>query len=208
MIRANTNRNLVFHGNSIMATQATRTQNSQYWTTRCYNNLLSSGVTNINHFNFAKTAKDTGFLNTQLSSIIVGSLVSDKTYLIFHEITNDYVLIGSTATQCYNNVVTYCNTAVSLGIPKKNILVGTMLARNFAGDPAGLEADRLTINTNIRDNFSTFCGAVLDFATLPYFDAIGDASNTTYYDADKLHLSATGDNEIEAVVTAQLRTML
>lgn len=60
--------------------------------------------------------------------------------------------------------------------------------------------DFASINIYIRANWTTFADALCDFAALPEFDSIADASNLTYYDPDGTHITDAGYGKLADLI--------
>jgi lysophospholipase L1-like esterase len=113
---------------------------------------------------------------------------------------------GLTGAQAYANLVTYANTVRALGI---KLVICTVIARDLAGDPADLMNTRIPdYNTLLRANYASISDAFCDLAASPLFDTRADASNTTYYQTDKLHLTAAGEDAIEALITTAVTPLI
>lgn len=117
---------------------------------------------------------------------------------ILWEITNDLCANQNAAT-AYTNVVTWCTNARTAGF---KVIVVTCISRG-GGTYTGFEADRQTVNGNIRTNWATFADGLLDLGNSS--TPLGGAtsySNATYFNADDIHLTDIG----YAYVAAQAQT--
>lgn len=74
------------------------------------------------------------------------------------------------------------------------VVIGTVLPRNDVGNTpyAGFEADRQTVNAALRAGWSSHADALADTAADADIGAPGAWSNTTYFNADQVHLSGAG----------------
>lgn len=113
---------------------------------------------------------------------------ASKKIVIAWEITND-LFFGATATQAYNNIVSYCNNRRALG---DLVVVATCLPRSGAGTPITFETDRQTVNGLIQSAWATFADALSDVGNDATIGQPGDTTNTTYYLSDQTHLTAAG----------------
>jgi len=150
------------------------------------------------------TVKNVGVASQQTPAMItnaatrVDALHTAATHkvTVCWEATN-HLYFGATATTAYNSIVTYCQARQAAG---QKVVVLTVLPRSDGSFPASFEADRQTVNTNIRTNWATFADALADVAA---DDRIGDEDDeldTTYYAADKVHMKSVGYAMIAEIV--------
>jgi len=116
-----------------------------------------------------------------------------KPWLVVWAGAND-LATGRTATQCYNDLVAYCQARQAAGW---NVAVLTILPR-----ADGIEVLRAPVNTNIRANWATFADAVVDVAADSRIGDTGDNVLPYYYDGT--HLTASGEQIIADLVNAML----
>jgi len=110
----------------------------------------------------------------------------DRVY--FWEITNDLNLGHVTAQQAYDNVVTYAGLVHAKGA---KIYVINFIARNESGQDADVNTRGFAVNALLAANSSLF-DRIIDVGSRAEFDDVTDASDTRYYNADKLHLVTRG----------------
>jgi lysophospholipase L1-like esterase len=122
---------------------------------------------------------------TQVDPLYNGTLANNV--LVCWEGTNDLKL-GATAASAYSSLVTYCSNRRAAGY---KVVIVTLLPRNDGGTPGTFEADRQTVNTNIRANWTTFADALADVAAIGAIGDFGDSNNATYYQ-DNVHMTALG----------------
>lgn len=114
------------------------------------------------------------------------------------ETTNTLMNTTSTATTL-SQLQTYCLARKAAGF---SVLVGTCLNR---GDGyANFNTDRQTVNTSILANFATYADGVVDFAAVPELQTI---TNTTYFNADQIHLTDAGYQKAADTVTAKITAL-
>lgn len=116
--------------------------------------------------------------------------------VVFWAGTND-IGAGTDAATIQAAIQSYCEDRQAAGF---SVVVGTIIPRKDAGFTAGMETIRNTVNGWIITNWATFADALADFTAHPAFDAQADADDTTYYNADKLHLNTTGYALIASIV--------
>lgn len=114
------------------------------------------------------------------------------------EQTNDIGAAGATGVTAYDNIVTYCTDRRTAGF---KVVVMTCIARGDAGWTGTMETHRTTSNQSIRDNWATFADGIVDLALDSRFT---NPLNTTYFQADKIHLTAAGYAVVAALVKAKI----
>lgn len=121
----------------------------------------------------------------------------DPIYIIWAG-TNDLKL-GGTAATTWTGIQALAARARTCGF---KVVQLTILPRSDAGTPGSFEADRQTVNTNIRNN-STLFDAIADVGADPTIGDAGDETNATYYQ-DLVHLTTAGN----AIVAGLVQTAL
>jgi len=124
--------------------------------------------------------------------------------------TNDLANATGAEPALETNVAAWCGK-VRAADPFAKIVVCTLIARDatWAGgqNSAGFETDKGTYNIWLRANYTTFADGLADFGAATMFDATADASNTTYYNADKIHPNTTGHLEMAKILVATIRNL-
>jgi lysophospholipase L1-like esterase len=118
--------------------------------------------------------------------------------------TND-IYFGNTAAGTYALLSAYCAARRAEGY---KVVVLTALPRSNAGTPGDFNTTRATFNTSIRAGWATFADALADVAADSRIGDNGDELDTTYYDADKVHMNATGYGVIASIVKAAIATIV
>lgn len=110
-----------------------------------------------------------------------------KKVLIAWEGSN-HLFGGATPAQAYTEISQYCQARRDAG---EEVIVLTVLPRSDAGVPGGFEADRQTLNTSIRDGWTSFADGIVDVAA---DSRIGDSGDETgsYYSGDDFTLNNSG----------------
>lgn len=121
--------------------------------------------------------------------------------------TNDISVSGRTAAETYADLCTYATVMRNLGM---KVVAVTMIAKERAADadPTAINTTRLAYNALILGESSFVFDAYADPAALTQFDTVADASNTTYYNADKVHLTDTGYDLVAGTVTTAIQSLL
>lgn len=69
------------------------------------------------------------------------------------------------------------------------------------------DAERLTVNADLRANWWTFADGLSDFGASTTIGATGAYTNTTYFQADQRHLSLVGDAEAVAIAAPAILSL-
>lgn len=111
--------------------------------------------------------------------------------------SNDISIGAASAATLISRIQSYCATARAAGYL---IILCTILPRSNASTPGTFEADRQTVNTWIRANYATVADGLADLAADTRIGDAGDELDTTYYQVDKVHPTATGAAVIAEIV--------
>lgn len=126
-----------------------------------------------------------------------------KHILVAWEVTND-LYFGASAATAYSNYVAYCQARQAAGW---QVVAATVLPRSDTSTPGTFEADRQTVNTNVRANWATFASVLADVAADTRLGDAGDQLDTTYYSADRVHLKDAGYAVVEPIVRAAVLSL-
>jgi hypothetical protein len=99
----------------------------------------------------------------------------------------------------YNNISSYCSQVRALGF--KVVVCTEIDAQDAPRITSGWSTNYLTLNTSIRAGYLGFADAMVDLGADVRFQ---NALNTTYYSADKVHLSATGQQVAADLISTAL----
>lgn len=195
---------LFFQGNSLLDTSLNHTiSNQKYVTYTLYNNIRSSypGLTLVD---YSISGQDEDQINALIATQFRKGLVLAQDVIVIWEGTNDLAhnpaKSGATA---FANLQTFVN---AIALLTNKYIVCTSIARDLAADPVDLMTRIDDYNTLIRANYS---GTHLcDLAANSHFDSRADASDTTYYDTDKLHLVQAGQDLIISLLTTAITAVL
>ena len=111
---------------------------------------------------------------------------------------------GSTV---YTRLVTRCKTAKATG---DSVIVGTVTPCAVLSGTAltAMEAERQVYNELIRTTWNTFADGLADVGNDPTIGVFGAQDNTTYYQADKTHLTDAGYTIIGNIWADALKSVL
>lgn len=184
---------IAIDGNSLANGEPTKYSNAMYDGALAAN----GGVTQEDVRYFSIGAYTTQQLTSRAVALIdpyyneFPTISANRKIYMFWEGTNDLVLTASqTATGCYNNIKNHMIARKAAGW---KTVVGTLLPRNTA--VSGFETNRLLVNQMIRDAFAngeTWIDAIADVGGDSNFGQTGQYSNTTYYNADGVHMNDAG----------------
>lgn len=184
----------VFAGNSLTA-GSSATSADTFYPTVCMKSLRSGEPFQ----NFGTPSQTTPQMATAAFTQVYPLYdAKRKCVLVAWEGTNDLFSGGASAATCYANLVNYCLAGRAKGFL---VILLTIIDCQNAGRPGSFDADRATVNTNLRTNASQFCDSLADAAGVA---ALSNANDTTYFASDKLHLIDAG----YAVVAATVKTSI
>jgi len=138
--------------------------------------------------------------DTQIDPLF--SINRPRNIVVAWEGSND-LYFGATATEAYDNLVSYCNDRRDAGW---KVVIVTLLPRSSSGTPGTFEADRQTVNANIRANWSTFADALADIAANTTIGEDGDETDTTYY-SDAVHPTDAAYDIIAPIVADAIESI-
>jgi hypothetical protein len=195
-------RNIIFEGNSLSNFSSNASALFGYYIPiTCYNNSKTGYSLAFSCFAVS------GETQTTINSLITTNITPRAKYgdiIIIWEGTNDLRTNSLSGAQGYANLITYVNTVKGYGC---KVIVCTITARDLAGDDADLMTRIGDYNTLVRNNSSLF-DAICDLGADSHFDARSDCSNTTYYNADKLHMTTAGQDVVIGLLSPVITTVL
>lgn len=187
---------IVFDGNSLTVGQGATAGND-------YPSQVTALIsTPHTYYNFGVGAQTTTDMVADAASQIDSLYNADLpiNIVVAWEITNE-IYYGTTAQAAYDNFVAYCQARKAAGF---KVVALTVLPRSNAGTPADFEDKRQSANSLIRANWGTFADALADVAADSRIGDAGDELDTTYYNADQVHMTDAGYGIIAATVKASL----
>jgi lysophospholipase L1-like esterase len=121
----------------------------------------------------------------------------------FHGGTND-IYYGATDITTYSRIVTYCQARQAAGW---QVIVATITPRSDAGTPVNQDTYRLSVNTMIRANWTTFASGIADIGGDANMGTLGAELNTQYYNGDKVHHNPNGYRVLAGYFLAALSAL-
>lgn len=196
-------RQIFFEGNSLFNQQINQSGHYGFYIpSSVYNNLRSTY--RLAYFSHAIGSETQTLINSKVSTNL-SPYVKYGDVVVIWEGTNDMSNNSLSGQAAFDLLVTFVTTVRGYGA---EVVVCTVTARDKAGDAADLMTRIGDYNTLVRNNSVTYNYTVCDLAADPLFDARADCSNTTYYDADKIHLATAGQDQVITLLTSTLTTLL
>lgn len=198
------NKKLFFQGNSLLDTNLNHTINNlKYVTYTLYNNIRGS-YPGLALVEYSISGQDQVQINALMTQQFTSALVYQNSVVVIWEGTNNLSHYPSkTGAEAFADLQSFI-THVSQFTSK--IIVCTTIARDLSGDPADLMTRIDDYNVLVRANYSG--NNLCDLALNANFWPRSAASNTTYYDTDKLHLVQTGQDLVISLLTTAVQNVL
>lgn len=192
---------VLFEGDSL--TQGVNTTlNTQEYPDLVATALQSSFAQNYRNFAVAGS----GFPDLTNRASIIDSYLQPgrgpgKNILVVWAGTNDINLGGLTSSAALTRMQTYCQARQLAGW---KVVVLTMLPVTSS---TTTETSRIAFNTSVRSNWQNFANALADVGGDANIGAPGANTNTTYYNADLIHLTPLGYTIVAGYVQTALSTL-
>ncbi len=126
--------------------------------------------------------------------------------IFYWEGSNDMAVNALTGAQAWANVTAYL-TLAQAAASNLTIVIGTVIARDFATDAADLMTRIGDYNTLVRNN-TNLGYTVWDIGADSRFDARADASNAAIYTLDKVHQIQAGQDIVIASANTTLGSVI
>ncbi len=109
---------------------------------------------------------------------------------------------GSSDTTVYNAIVAYSNYLRGLGV---KLIVSTINANGEGSWTGAMETARVSVNNQIKANWATFADDMVDYDGI---SQLANPSDTTYFNADKIHQTASAYQLKSALVAPKIAALL
>lgn len=188
---------IIFDGNSLTAGTGSTAGNT-------YPEQVMANFPGRTYWNYGVAGQTTTQMDADAAAqidILKRNLYTGQNIVIAWEITNELVA-GVSATDAYNNFVTYCTNRRAAGF---KVIACTVLPRSTANQEQ-FYADRLEVNTNIRANLASFADDIADFALDGRIGYDGAQNNPEYY-SDTTHMTDAGYGVADEIVTDALNRL-
>lgn len=204
IITNNNDVRIFFEGNSLTALSSNSdVVGDQHVARTAYETIIQS-KSKIAMFSFAVSGRTQTLINASFSTNISPMLRPND--IVFNwEGTNDLSVNALSASAAFANLVTHCNNVKAIG---GRFVVGTVAARDYAGDAGDLMTRIDAYNVLVRANSSTYGYTICDIAANANFATRAATANTTYYKADKLHMTTAGQDLVASLISTSLLTIL
>ncbi len=193
--------NIVFDGNSICLGQS-GTENSLVTEV---GSILSIQGQQIK--NYAIIGQNTTSMVTNgaanIDPLYDSGKIAKRNIVVCFEGTNELWPTGGTASATQTAIQDYCDDRQAAGW---KVVVGTILPRTVGGN-TNFEADRQTVNTWLRNNYTNFADALADCGGDATIGAAGANTNGTYY-SDGTHLTNAGHIILAPYFSTAINTIL
>ena len=197
-------RRLIFEGNSLFNRYPSPyIQPDGYYIPKRVYALTGARDDQYTFVNFSLSGQTQTLINQELPRRIKRIQAGDV--VVIWEGTNDLFANSLTGAQGFANLLTYIQAVKAVGA---TVVVCTIIARDAAGDPAGLmDTEIPAYNSLVNSNAVSVGYTVCDLAADARFNARADASSADY-DADKFNLALAGQNYIATLLTTHLAGIL
>jgi hypothetical protein len=188
---------IVFHGNSLFNYSNGNTRYG-FTVSKTVRGLINNKVIN----DYSYPGKTTLQLIAEFPTV-VAPFVHEGDILIFWEHTNDLTTaIGNrTPAQALQDAKDYVTLAHNAGLIVITLNVIPRSSASFT------DAKRLSFNA-LLDADHSWCDEYINICAEPEFDSDSDKLNTTYYNADEIHLTTAGYTIIANKIHDKLITLL
>jgi lysophospholipase L1-like esterase len=203
-----TKRIVVCCGNSLTSGTGSTTGENQAldMTTLVGDNYPNKLVAALGHTNYS--IRVDAYAGRALSQMVVEAPLVDFFYsqslgipiALVWEVTNELSQHKS-AGGAIDLLIKYCNSRRKRGF---KVAVMTCLPTQVTGIYAGFESDRLIVNDYVRENYLSFADKLIDVAADVRLQTPTD---TTYFNADKLHLNSVGYQVVADICVPIIATM-
>lgn len=203
IIRGQKRKNIFFHGNSLCALggASNTTANGRYLETTLYNLIIAQRTGYVATF-LSLSGNPT---RTKIADWATQVLPTAKPgdWLFHWEITNNVNVNNLTGAEDYADNLTLLGLARAAGM---KVAFGTAIPRDHVADTTQ-NSRNMDSNVLARANQSNW-DLFIDFNSVPGFQTQADCSNTTYYQADKLHETIAGADVLAAFAAQRFLTVL
>lgn len=199
------NVNIYFEGNSLMNHGSNGGPiGGHYVPTQAYLNIIPSVAYGVAMFSYAISGQTQAQINTAFPTRI-DPVAKSNDIVFLWEGTNSLDVDGLSAAAAFAEVVTYIGLCKARGL---RIVIGTVIARNGASDPADLMTRIDAYNVLVRNNAATYGYTVCDLGADAMFNQRADADISPPYATDKVHLLTAGQDNARAIIVSSILTIM
>lgn len=198
-------RRLFFEGDSLSARAYDGTSlNGHYFPSTLYNSRTYAQP--LSYFSYARGSRQIAEIYADINTNMMPFLREGDIIFLWGGI-NDLGGGGlnRTAQQAWDNsLLPYSTAVIAAGA---ELIIGTVLACGTQ-NPSDLQTRINNLNTLIRNNAGSVGYTVCDLAADTHFDDEADASSTTYYQTDKVHVKSAGYDILTPIGITTLNSVL
>lgn len=191
-------RQVIFEGNSLQAN--TNLAYANYLPMGVYSILIAAGHKLV-YSCYAIGGKSQPVINATINTHYIPFLREGDIVFLWEGTVS---LNLKTAAECIVDLQTFISAIVPTGA---QLIIGTVIAKDQAGAPADAQQRLQDYNLWVRNN-TNLGYTVCDLGAEPNFNEMSDASNLTYYDADKLHTTNAGKDLQMPVIANSITSLL
>lgn len=149
-------------------------------------------------------------VNVAVPGKTMTSIRDETTTLPYGGLANDIMVLyvgtsdlgsGAAATTIGPILITAAQRYVAAGF---QLVICTLADSQAATNPVDYETQRQAFNGYITSNATSIGYLVADLAADSRIGVVGDANNTTYFDADKVHMNNTGYGVVAEIINSVL----
>jgi lysophospholipase L1-like esterase len=164
----------------------------------------SIGLSNLDWTNlgwFGANAVTIAPVSTGIATDTLAATRASKTVVLW--VGRNDINAGNSAATIAANIRTLCTNLRTGGA--RRIILLTIIPSNFGANQTAYDGVRASLNTLILGMVATgHADKVIDLTTLSAFSTNSSYTDTTYYNADGVHKSQTGNNLVAAQFTSSV----
>ena len=180
-------RTIFFEGDSLMNLSSAGVINDRYVTSTAYESIIAVKE----KVAMSSYARNDWQLIRDIIPVIstnISPYISETDLIIIGAGSNDIASASKSGQQLFDALLSYRSEVIGRGV---DIVVCTLIARNYAGDKVDTMTEIAIYNQLVIDNASVYNYTVCDVAADSSFS---DPNNSAFYSADKLNLTTDGMN--------------
>ena len=179
-------RTIFFEGDSIMNLSSAGVINGRYVTSTAYESIIAVKE----KVAMSSYAQNDWQLIRDIIPVIstnISPYISETDLIVIGAGSND-IASSKSGQQLFDALLSYRSQVIGRGV---DIVVCTLIARNYAGDKVDTMTEIANYNQLVIDNTSVYNYTVCDVAADSSFS---DPNNSAFYSADNLNLTTDGMN--------------
>lgn len=195
---------LFIQGNSLLDTGLNHLVNNQKYVTYTLYDNIRANYPSLSLHDYSISGQDQVQINALMTAQFTPQMVRPWDVVVNWEGTNNLSHYPTkTGAQAFADLQTWVSHVSQY---TSKIIICTIIARDITGDPADLMTRINDFNVLVRANYSG--NNLCDLAANSNLWPRSAASNTTYYDTDKLHLVSGGQNLVISLLTTAIQNII